>query len=106
MNEKSGGWAGQILRIDVSSRSTQIIPTRAYSKKLLGGRGIAAKIAWDEIDPDVGAFDAGNKLIFATGPLTGTPAPGSGRLEIVGKSPRTFPKETVTRSGMGGALGC
>jgi aldehyde:ferredoxin oxidoreductase len=105
MNEKSGGWAGQILRINVSNRSTQIIPTRAYSENLLGGLGIASQIAWDEIDPNIDAFDAGNKLIFATGPLTGTLAPGSGRMEIVGKSPRTFPKETVTRSGMGGHWG-
>ena len=105
MKEKSGGWADEILRIDVSNRSTQRIPTTHYSEKFLGGLGIAARIAWDEIDPETGAFDAGNKLIFATGPLTGTLAPGSGRMEVVGKSPRTYPNEVVTRSGMGGHWG-
>ena len=105
MNEKSGGWAGKILRVNVSDRSSRVIPTEVYSRKLIGGLGIAAGIAWDEIKPETGAFDADNKLIFATGPLTGTLAPGSGRMEVVGKSPRTFPDEVVTRSGMGGHWG-
>jgi len=103
--EEFVGWAGRILRINVTDRSTQVIPTQHYSKRFIGGLGIAAKIAWDEIKPDIGALDPDNKLIYATGPLTGTLAPGSGRMEIVGKSPRTFPKEVVTRSGMGGYWG-
>ncbi len=103
--EKKGGWAGKILRINLTERSTEIIPTEHYSERFLGGLGIAAKVAWDEIKPDIGAFDPENKLIFSTGPLTGTLAPGSGRMEIVGKSPRTFPREVVTRSGMGGYWG-
>ena len=41
MTNQSGGWAGRILRIDVSNQSTQIIPTREYSENLLGGLGIA-----------------------------------------------------------------
>ena len=105
MNEKSGGWADKILRVNVSGRSSRVSPTQVYSRKFLGGLGIAAGIAWDEIKPETGAFDADNKLIFATGPLTGTLAPGSGRMEVVGKSPRTFPDEAVTRSGMGGHWG-
>lgn len=105
MKEKSGGWAGKILRVNVGDRSTQRIPTAVYSEKFIGGLGIGARIAWDEIGPDTGAFDAGNTLIFATGPLTGTLAPGSGRMEVVGKSPRTYPDEVVTRSGMGGHWG-
>ena len=105
MKQKSGGWAGRILRINVNDQSNNVIPTDVYSEKLLGGLGIAARIAWDEITPDTGAFDIDNKLIFATGPLTGTLAPGSGRMEVIGKSPRTFPREIVTRSGMGGHWG-
>ena len=105
MTEKPGGWTGQMLRIDLTSRTTELIPTRPFSERFVGGLGIAAKIAWDEIKPDTGAFDPGNKLIFSTGPLTGTLTPGSGRMEILGKSPRTFPREVVTRSGMGGHWG-
>lgn len=105
MKKKSGGWAGNILRIDVSNQRTEQISTKEYSDLFLGGLGLADKIAWDEIPADIDAFDVGNKLIFATGPLTGTLAPGSGRMEIVGKSPRTYPDEIVTRSGMGGHWG-
>lgn len=105
MTEKRGGWAGKILRINLIDRSTEVIGTDAYSERFIGGLGIAAKIAWDEIKPDTGALDPDNKLIYATGPLTGTLAPGSGRMEIVGKSPRTFSAEVVTRSGIGGHWG-
>jgi len=105
MNAKTGGRAGKILRVNVSDRQAETLPTERYSELFLGGLGVAAKIAWDEIHEETGAFDAGNKLVFSTGPLTGTPAPGSGRMEIVGKSPRTFPGEIVTRSGMGGHWG-
>jgi len=105
MTQKFGGWTGKILRINVTDQSTQIISTGDYSERFIGGAGIAAKIAWDEIKPYIGALDSENKLIFATGPLTGTLVPGSGRMEILGKSPRTFPNEVVTRSGMGGYWG-
>jgi aldehyde:ferredoxin oxidoreductase len=105
MTEKLGGWTGKILRMDLTNQTTGTIPTQPFSERFTGGLGIAAKIAWDEIGPAIDAFDPRNKLIFSTGPLTGTLAPGSGRMEIVGKSPRTFPKEVVTRSGMGGHWG-
>jgi hypothetical protein len=62
-------------------------------------------VFWDEVGAEVGAFDAENRLVFAPGPLTGTLAPGSGRMELVSKSPRSYPRETVTRSGMGGFWG-
>ena len=105
MTKEFGGWAGKILRVNLTDRSKQIIPTLHYSGRFVGGLGIGLKVAWDEIKPNVGPYDPENKLIFSTGPLTGTLAPGSGRMEIVGKSPRTFPKEIVTRSGMGGHWG-
>ena len=105
MKKKSGGWSGQMLRLNATDRSSRIVPTGDYGERFIGGVGLATKVAWDEIPPDVGALDPGNKLIFATGPLTGTLAPGSGRLEIMAKSPRTYPHEAVTRSGLGGHWG-
>ena len=50
----SYGYAGKILRVDLSSGSATHIPTLDYSDRFLGGRGIAAKIYWDEVSPDVG----------------------------------------------------
>jgi aldehyde:ferredoxin oxidoreductase len=73
--------------------------------KFLGGRGIADKIAWDEIAPEVDAFDPENLLIVMTGPLTGTVAPTSGRTIFCGVAPQNYPRPIYTRSSMGGRWG-
>jgi aldehyde:ferredoxin oxidoreductase len=99
------GWTGKILRVDLTERKYSVEPTEKYAERFIGGIGIGLKIFWDEVKADVGAFDPENKIIFAPGPLTGTFAPASGRFEIISKSPRSYPKETVTRSGMGGFWG-
>jgi aldehyde:ferredoxin oxidoreductase len=101
MNPK-GGWVGKILRVDLTSRKIAEISTFDYVTKFLGGRGLGAKISWDEVPPEVGAFDPENRLIFATGPLQGTLAPTSGRFMVLGKSPQTAPNESFCRSGVGG----
>ncbi|MGO9314209.1 MAG: aldehyde ferredoxin oxidoreductase N-terminal domain-containing protein [Syntrophobacteraceae bacterium] len=98
----SGGWVGKILRVDLTSGKISESSTFDYVPKFLGGRGLGAKICWDEVPPEVGAFDPENRLIFATGPLQGTLAPSSGRLMVVGKSPQTGPTESFVRSGVGG----
>ncbi|MEE8470700.1 MAG: aldehyde ferredoxin oxidoreductase N-terminal domain-containing protein, partial [Dehalococcoidia bacterium] len=63
------GYAGNILTVDLSSRTIDSVPTADYSDNFLGGRGIAARIYWDEVAPEVGAFDPENRLLFMTGPL-------------------------------------
>jgi len=85
------GYAGKILQVDLSSRRVSSVSTLDYSDKFLGGRGIAAKIYWDEVAPEAGATDAANKLIFVTGPLCGVPAIGGSRWEVVGKGPTAAP---------------
>jgi aldehyde:ferredoxin oxidoreductase len=100
-----GGWTGRILRIDLTNRRWSVEPTERFAERFIGGIGIGLKICWDEVGPEVGALDPENRLVFAPGPLAGTLAPASGRIEVVSKSPRSYPKETVTRSGMGGYWG-
>ena len=85
------GYAGIILRVDLSNGQITEIPTNTYSDKFLGGRGIAAKIYWDEVPPETGAFDAENRLIFMLGPMAGIPALGASRWGVFGKSPLTTP---------------
>jgi len=98
----SGGWVGKILRVDLTRRKISEVSTFDYVPKFLGGRGLGAKICWDEVSPEVEAFDPENRLVLATGPLEGTLAPTSGRLTVVGKSPQTGPIESYARSGVGG----
>jgi len=99
------GWTGKILRVDLSGRRSWVEPTERYAERFIGGIGIGYKVLWDEVGPEVSALDPENRLVFAPGPLTGTLAPGSGRMELVSVSPRSYPRETVTRSGMGGFWG-
>ncbi len=100
--EEIYGWVGKIVRVDLTERRIEIVPTAPYVPTFIGGRGIAAKIAWDEIPAGVGAFDPENVLMFFAGPLTGTTAPFSGRGTVCAVSPQAHPQEWFTRSGMGG----
>jgi aldehyde:ferredoxin oxidoreductase len=59
------------------------------AKDYIGGRGLASKMLYDEIDPAVDPLSPENKLIFATGPLTGTGAIAGSRYMVVTKSPLT-----------------
>jgi aldehyde:ferredoxin oxidoreductase len=80
------GYAGKILRVDLSALSTNEVSTLDYADRFVGGRGIAAKIYWDEVAPEVRALDADNRLVFATGPLAGLPVIGGSRWQVCGKS--------------------
>ena len=57
--------------------------------RFIGGSGLAVKILYDNLNPHIDPLNSRNLLIFATGPLTGTLWPSSGRMAIVGKSPLT-----------------
>jgi aldehyde:ferredoxin oxidoreductase len=98
------GWAGTIARVDLSSGQISTINTEKYALKYIGGKGIIHRIAWEEIPRGTGAFDPENRLIIATGPLTGTLAPTSGRTEIGGVAAQSFP-EMYSHSGVGGWFG-
>ncbi len=101
----AGGWMGTILDVDLSSGRMERRDTIPYARDYLGGRGLAARIAWEEIPPDAGAYDAENRIIVATGPLTGTLAPTSGRTVMTAVSPRTYPHPWYTHSTLGGWFG-
>ena len=98
------GWCGKILRVDLNHSKITDLDTMDYADRFLGGRGVAARIYWDEVGPDVGAFDPENRLILMSGPLTATGAQGASRFEVVGKSPMTMP-EGFCYGNLGGFFG-
>ncbi len=98
------GWTGKILRVDLSAGESTTIDTMRYVPQFIGGLGIAARIAWEELPPGVGAFDPENMLFIMVGPLTGTLASGAGRVEVLGIAPQQHPS-VFSRSGMGGHWG-
>lgn len=85
-----GGYIGKGLRVDLTSGGVQEerFPEKIL-RQFLGGTGLGIKVLYDEVPSSVGAFDPQNRLIFATGPLTGTTAIGSGTYSAVTKSPLT-----------------
>jgi len=84
------GYCGKILRVNLTDEVVQDEPLDdELTTKFLGQAGLAAKMLFNEVPPHISAFDPANKLIFMTGPLTGTPVPSGCRYEVVFKSPQT-----------------
>ncbi len=84
------GYGGRILRIDLSKGQVRVEPTpERLAREWLGGRGFVAKILWDELPAGVEPFSEGNKVVVASGPMSGVFLPGSGKIEMGTKSPET-----------------
>jgi aldehyde:ferredoxin oxidoreductase len=87
---KLGGYAGKILRIDLTERDVKINDLeRGLAAGFLGGRGFNSKGLYDEIPPGTDPLGPDNKLFISTGPLVGTMFPTASRFNISAKSPQT-----------------
>lgn len=94
-----GGYSGKILRVNLSTRNISIEEIDdSFCRKYLGGAGFILYYLLKELSPGVDALGPENKLIFATGPLTGIHLPGSGRHCIGAKSPLT---NTIAKAEVG-----
>lgn len=83
-------WAGKLLRVNLSTgecKSEALNMT--WAKDYLGSRGLATKYFTEEVDAKVDPLSVDNKIIWATGPLTGTMASTGGRYTVVTKGPLT-----------------
>ena len=100
----SNSYAGNILKVDLSTGSMINLPTNEYTERFIGGRGLAAKFYWDTVPPDAGAFDPDNCLIFVTGPLAGFTRLGGSRWQICGKSAAMAP-QYFSHANLGGSWG-
>ena len=90
MSTFAGGYAGQILYVNLSDGSLQKKPLeRDFAMKYVGGRGFSSRILWDELEPGIEPFSPANIVILAAGPLNGTPTPSASRLTVAAKSPLT-----------------
>ena len=87
---KLGGYAGKILRVDLTNeRITEEKLDEATLRRFVGGSGLGTKILYDEVPGGIEWSDPGNRLIWATGVLSGTRAPGCGTYAVVTKGPLT-----------------
>jgi aldehyde:ferredoxin oxidoreductase len=78
----------QLIYVNMTDQSVDIRPF-PDEWKLLGGRGLSAKILLQDCDPGCDPLGPDNVLVMAPGVLSGTTAPTSGRISIGGKSPLT-----------------
>ena len=84
------GYAGYMLRINLTTREVRKEKLdESLLRMHLGGKGLATRIAYDEIPAGTDPIGPENKLIMATGPLSGTRVISSSRTSFVSKSPQT-----------------
>jgi len=96
------GLTGRMLRVDLSSGEVKAVATpRDRFERFLGARGVGASMLFDELEPHTDPLSPANKLIFLTGPLVGTMAPGANKVTVSFRSPLT---ETYSFSLCGGHL--
>ena len=85
------GYAGRILRIDLSSGAVKTEPLKEeVAKKYIGGIGLGIRLLLDNSEAGVDPLSPENPLILTTGPFSGTIAPTGGNGHaFVSKSPLT-----------------
>jgi aldehyde:ferredoxin oxidoreductase len=85
-----GGYCGKILRINLTEQTAkeEKLPLE-IAKGFIGGAGFGIKYLYDEVDAGTDPLSPDNKLIFASGPFSGTTIPCASRMAVTGKSPLT-----------------
>ncbi len=83
-------WAGKILRVNLTAGTVSSEPLNMqWARDYVGSRGLGSKYLVEEVDAKVDPLSAANKIIWATGPLTGTMAATGGRYTVITKGPLT-----------------
>jgi aldehyde:ferredoxin oxidoreductase len=98
------GYAGEILKVDLSAGAIEKLPTSDYAGRFLGGKGIAARLYWEMVPPQTRAFDPGNVFICVNGPLAGFTGFASSRWLACGKTAAGDP-ESFSWGNLGGNWG-
>jgi aldehyde:ferredoxin oxidoreductase len=97
------GYCGRVLHVDLTNQTSRVEELdEAMARDFIGGRGLGARMLWDLVPAGTHALAPEAPLVFATGPLTGTKAPTSGRFSLTGRSPLTG---TILDTNCGGAFG-
>lgn len=96
-------WTKKVLRVNLTEGTCIGEPLNMeWADQYLGQRGLATRYMCEEVDPTCDALSSENKMIMATGPLTGTMASTGGRYSVICKSPLTG---AIACSNSGGFIG-
>ena len=84
------GYNGKILRVDLTTSTTSVEePDENFYRRYFGGSGFISYYLLKELKGGEDPLGPENRLIFATGPLTGVPVSGTDRNSVGAKSPLT-----------------
>jgi len=98
-----GGYTSKILRIDLGNGSFSLEkPDDTVLRDYIGGEGLGTHYLYHEVAPGTDPLGPGNRIIFMTGPVTGTLAPTSGRHSVTTLSPLTGCQNTSHAGGYWG----
>jgi aldehyde:ferredoxin oxidoreductase len=90
MSRLKGGYAGQILFVDLTEGTIEKVPTdESFARTYVGGAGFCSKILFDRIPKGADPLSPENVLMLGVGPLTGTLFPQASRYVVAAKSPIT-----------------
>lgn len=77
------------MDLSTGKLSDEPLPAETVLRDYLGGVGLGVKLLYEEVPPSVGPLDPANRLVFMTGPLAGTPGPGSSNGTLVSVNAET-----------------
>lgn len=90
-----------IIRVNMTTKSLTYEEKEEY--KFLAGRSLSSRIIYDEVEPNCEPLGKKNKLVIATGFLSGTIASSASRISVGGKSPLTNGIKEANVGGVAGA---
>ena len=96
------GYAGKILKVDLTAGTLTDIDSSQYLPTYLGGIGLGWRILWEYTNANTTEWSPENTLTFASGPVNGGCIPTAGRTEVIGIAPYGYPKPWACESGAGG----
>lgn len=84
------GYGGRILRVNLTSGLVKTEPLDPrFAREWIGGRGFAARLLYDEVKRGANPLGEENKVIIASGPLSGVLVPAGAKVAFAAKSPAT-----------------
>ncbi len=86
------GYAGQILKVDLSSGKAEKQPSKPYTDRFIGGHGLAARLFWELVPPKAKYADPENAIIAANGPVCGFSGFAGSRWKLCSKTPFREPE--------------
>jgi aldehyde:ferredoxin oxidoreductase len=99
-----GGYVKNVLRVDLSNRRTSEEKVDSHIlHQYVGGTGLGIRLLYDESEPGIDPYAPESRIIFATGPLTGTLVPGSGTYSVISRNTLTGLAVAAQANGFFGA---